>query len=311
MHPQTKEGTSARGSSQLLLQALCAPLDRALRSFHGVQRTPGKSCSGPSPPSACSHQPQLARPGNLGHAAGIAAIPCPFHGPEQRQPSPGADVGLAAVAEDGEEFLQEPRGPSPWPARLWPCPAVPVPAEHGQPGGMWCPEPAGSDILGWNTRSPACPAPGALPRASQSPARTRDIGAAGKREAEGKPGVNIAMQDSFYCRGRAAGARQDSGAMAKGLTWLCWPRGSSSSSPGRVLDSRAPRAPWGGSGGAGMRQRWLSSWHGAAEEQSPAMLEGFSCTQRRVGMVGMCRGFSCSSLCSEAALGFSRARSCH
>lgn len=185
--------------------------------------------------------------------------------------------------------------------------------EHGKLGGMgsqtqqgWTPS-AGTHRANVPRLQGHCP--GGFQQPSQTPRRLKGLG---KRKGEGKPGVNIAMQDSFYCRGRAGGSWQKSTAMAKGFP--CPGTGQSrvsrSRSPGRVSGIRAPGALWGCSGRAGTRQRWFPSWHEASKVWSPAMPKGFSSAECRVGM---CRGFSWSSPWSEVALGMglSRAHSCH
>lgn len=195
---------------------------------------------------------------------------------------------------------------------LWGCPAAAAAGRARGAGGMCCPEPAGSDMPSWDTRSQLCPRSGALPRATAEPSRQPGDGGRGKREDEGTPGVNIAMQESFYCRGRAGGAGHESRAVAKGLPWAGpgHSRASRSSSPGRVSRSGAAGAPRGCSARAGTRQSWFPRWHEAPEVRSPAVPKGFWSAERRVGM---CRGFSWSSSGSEAALGLalSRASSCH
>lgn len=182
--------------------------------------------------------------------------------------------------------------------------------EHGELGGMRAQSQQGRPCPAGTHGASCARAAGHCPGALQQPSTQPADWAEGKRQDEGKPGVNIAMQDSFYCRGRAAGAGQKSRVMAKGLPWPgpghCQ---VSRSSPRRVSGSTgAPAAPRGCSGRAGTRQSCFPSWHQAPELQGPAMPEGFWSAERRVGMR---RAFSWSSSRAGAALGLSRARSCH
>lgn len=176
------------------------------------------------------------------------------------------------------------------------------PREHGQRAGLCSPEAAGCDSLSRSTRSPVSPGCRDTAGGSQQPARR--LGGAGREGGGIKPGANIAMQDSFYCMGRAAGAGQRSRERPRASPWA--QPGEQSSSAGTVSGLGAPGAPWGCSGGAGTGHGRFPSCH----EAPKALLTGFACTQRRVGMS---RGFSWSSRRSEAALavGLSRAHSCH
>lgn len=192
---------------------------------------------------------------------------------------------------------------------LWECAAIPAGGSTRGAGWDVLPPSAGLEILRGDTRSQL--SPGSKDTAQgdpNSPTHTQEIGGGGKKGGGRKSRSQHCNARQLLLQGEGGRGLAEEQGRGQGLAVPCTgqSRVSRSSSPGRVSGTGAPR---GCSGGAGTRQRRFPSRHGAPKARSPAVPTGFSSAQRRVGM---CRGFSWSSLWSEAALGLglSRARSC-
>lgn len=239
------KGPQRAGNSKLLLQELCAPWLGSLCSLHGLERTRGSVCLALSPPfPAATTSGWTARTARDPQRPSLHC-PAPFSVPKTK---PRGDGSAAAWAEHLEEFLQDPGGPWPWPARPLGMSCVCCSRENTGSGLGCAPQRQRAVTASAGTHGAQCPqAAGTLPGDPNS--QPGDWGERGEREEESNQEPTLQCKTAFIAGGGQQGLGRGAG-NGQGLH-PGHSRESRAAAPGQSLGSGHQEPPGAAQAGQG------------------------------------------------------------